>query len=131
LVSTHQQNRAVVLRAHQLLPFIQPEKETHMSDPVVDKIQANPKYQELKSKRTSFGVILTILMLVVYYGYIALIAFDKPFLAQPIGAGVTSLGIPLGFGVIIFTIAITAYYVSRANNEFDTLTAEILKDASK
>jgi uncharacterized membrane protein (DUF485 family) len=44
---------------------------------------------------------------------------------------VTSLGIPLGFGVIIFTIAITAYYVSRANNEFDTLTAEILKDASK
>ena len=102
-----------------------------MSDPVVDKIQANPKYHELKSKRTSFGVFLTILMLVVYYGYIALIAFDKPFLAQPIGAGVTSLGIPIGMGVIIFTIAITAYYVNRANNEFDTLTAEILKDASK
>lgn len=102
-----------------------------MSDPVVDKIQANPKYQELKSKRTSFGVILTILMLVVYYGYIALIAFNKPFLAQPVGAGVTSVGIPIGMGVIVFTIAITAYYVNRANNEFDTLTAEILKDASK
>ncbi len=102
-----------------------------MSDPVVDKIQANPKYQELKSKRTSFGVILTILMLVVYYGYIALIAFNKPFLAQPVGAGVTSVGIPIGMGVIVFTIAITAYYVNRANNEFDTLTAEILKEASK
>ena len=102
-----------------------------MSDPVVDKIQANPKYQELRSKRTKFGVVLTILMLVVYYGYIALIAFNKPFLAQPIGAGVTTLGIPLGMGVIVFTIAITAFYVNRANNEFDTLTAEILKDASK
>jgi uncharacterized membrane protein (DUF485 family) len=34
------------------------------------------------------------LMLVVYYGYIALIAFNKPFLAQPIGNGVTTLGIP-------------------------------------
>ena len=102
-----------------------------MSDPVVDKIQANPKYQELRSKRTKFGVVLTILMLVVYYGYIALIAFNKPFLAQPIGAGVTTLGIPLGMGVIVFTIAITAFYVNRANNEFDALTAEILKDASK
>ena len=102
-----------------------------MSDPVVDKIQANPKYQELRSKRTKFGVTLTILMLVVYYGYIALIAFNKPFLAQPIGAGVTTLGIPIGMGVIVFTIVITAFYVNRANSEFDALTAEILKDASK
>ena len=102
-----------------------------MSDPVVDKIQANPKYQELRSKRTKFGVTLTILMLVVYYGYIALIAFNKPFLAQPIGAGVTTLGIPIGMGVIVFTILITAFYVNRANSEFDALTAEILKDASK
>jgi len=102
-----------------------------MSDPLVEKIQANPKYHELKSKRTSFGVLLTIVMLVVYYGYIALIAFNKPFLAQPIGDGVTSIGIPIGMGVIIFTIAITAFYVNRANTEFDNLTAEILKDASK
>ena len=36
------------------------------------------------------------LMLFVYYGYIALIAFNKPFLAQPIGNGVTTLGVPLG-----------------------------------
>ena len=102
-----------------------------MSDPVVDKIQRHPKYLELRSKRNRLGVTLTILMLIVYYGYIALIAFDKSFLAQPIGAGVTSLGIPIGMGVIIFTIAITGLYVRRANGEFDTLTKEILKDASK
>ncbi|NVO07854.1 MAG: DUF485 domain-containing protein [Rhodoferax sp.] len=102
-----------------------------MSDPVVDKIQKNPKYQELRSKRTSFGWTMTLLMMVVYYGYIALIAFNKPFLAQPIGAGVTTLGIPIGMGVIVFTIIITAIYVRRANSEFDDLTAEILKDASK
>ena len=102
-----------------------------MIDPVVTKIQNNPKYLELRSKRNRLGVTLTILMLVVYYGYIALIAFDKSFLAQPIGAGVTSLGIPIGMGVIIFTIAITGIYVRRANGEFDALTKEILKDASK
>ena len=102
-----------------------------MSDPVVDKIQSHPKYLELRAKRNRLGVFLTILMLIVYYGYIALIAFNKPFLAQPIGAGVTSLGIPIGMGVIIFTIVITGIYVRRANGEFDTLTKEILKDASK
>ena len=102
-----------------------------MSDPVIEKILKNPKYQELQSKRNSFGWLLAILMLVVYYGYIALIAFNKPFLAQPLGAGVTSVGIPIGMGVIIFTIAITGIYVRRANSEFDALTKEILKDAAK
>lgn len=102
-----------------------------MIDPVVTKIQNNPKYLELRSKRNRLGVTLTILMMVVYYGYISLIAFDKEFLAKPIGAGVMSLGIPIGMGVIIFTIAITGLYVRRANGEFDALTQEILKEASK
>lgn len=102
-----------------------------MHDPVVDKIQQHPKYIELRKKRNSFGWSLTLLMMVVYYGYIALIAFNKPFLAQPIGAGVTSLGIPIGMGVIVFTVLITAIYVRRANSEFDDLTTEILKDVSK
>ena len=102
-----------------------------MTDPVVDKIQQHPKYMELRKKRTSFGWSLTLLMMVVYYGYIALIAFNKPFLAQPIGSGVTSMGIPIGMGVIIFTIVITGIYVRRANSEFDDLTTAILKDVSK
>ncbi len=102
-----------------------------MNDPMVDKIQKNPKYLELRRKRNAFGWLLTLLMMVVYYGYIALIAFNKPFLAQPIGAGVISLGIPIGMGVIVFTVLITAIYVRRANREFDALTTDILKDASK
>ncbi|MGV8803878.1 MAG: DUF485 domain-containing protein [Polaromonas sp.] len=100
-------------------------------DPMVARIEANPKYHELRRKRNVFGWSMTALMLVVYYGYIALIAFDKKFLAQPIGPGVTTLGIPLALGVIVFTIVITGLYVRRANGEFDRLTAEILKEASK
>jgi len=102
-----------------------------MTDPVVARIRNNPKYQELKQKRNSFGWFLAILMLVVYYGYIALIAFNKPFLAQPTGSGVTTLGIPIGMGVIIFTILITGIYVRRANSEYDRLTAEILAEETK
>nr|WP_162455087.1 DUF485 domain-containing protein [Pseudoxanthomonas kalamensis] len=104
---------------------------TEATDPMVARIEANPKYQELKRKRNSFGWLLTILMLIVYYGYIGLIAFDKELLAKPLGEGVTTLGIPVGMGVIVFTIIITGIYVRRANGEYDRLTAEILEDAKQ
>ena len=99
-----------------------------MKDDLNERIRANPKYQELKSKRSSFGWLLTIIMLVVYYGYILMIAFNKEFLAQKLGAGVTSVGIPIGVGVIVFTILITGVYVRRANSEFDALTEQLLKE---
>ena len=102
-----------------------------MTDPAIEKIQRDPAYQQLRSKRNKLGLTLTVLMLVVYYGYVALIAFDKEFLAQPIGAGVTTLGIPIALFVIVFTVAITLFYIRRANNEFDQLTQQILKDAQK
>ena len=102
-----------------------------MEQQLADKIAANPDYQLLKSKRSRLGWILTFAMLIVYYGYIALIAFDKEFLAKPIGTGVTTLGIPIGVGVILFAIIITGIYVRRANTEFDALTEEILKEVRK
>ncbi len=102
-----------------------------MKDDLVQRISAHPKYQELKRKRTRFGWTLTALMLIVYYGFVLLVAFDKPLLAQRMGDGVMTLGMPIGFGVIIFTIAITAYYVNRANAEFDTLSDAVAKDVLK
>ena len=38
---------------------------------------------------------------------------------------------PIGFGVIVFTVIITAYYVRRANSEFDELTDAISKAVLK
>ena len=70
-------------------------------------------------------------MMVVYYGFILLVAFDKPFLAQKLGGGVTTMGMPLGVAVIVFTIVITAIYVRRANGEFDALTEQIVKGVLK
>ena len=102
-----------------------------MSDPIVERIQRNPKYQQLKRTRSRYGWTLAILMLVVYYGYIGLIAFDKEFLAKPMGAGVTTIGIPIGMAVIVFSIVITGLYVRRANGEFDAMTREIIEEATK
>ena len=101
------------------------------TDPNIDRIRSHPQYQVLRTKRNRLGWTLTVAMLVVYYGFIALIAFDKPFLARPVGTGVTTLGIPIGLAVIVFTVAIVGYYVRRANSEFDTITARVLKEAVK
>ena len=102
-----------------------------MEKNLADRIAADPNYQLLKSTRSRFGWILTIAMLVVYYGYITLIAFDKEVLATRIGDGVMTWGIPLGFGVIIFTILVTGIYVRRANSEFDELNEKIKREALK
>ncbi len=102
-----------------------------MEDDLVSKISTHPKYIELKAKRSSFGWWLTLAMMVVYYGFILLVAFNKPFLSQKLGAGVMTMGIPIGFGVIVFTIVITAFYVQRANSQFDDLTEAIRKGVLK
>lgn len=102
-----------------------------MANDTAARIAANPKYQHLVQTRSRFGWILTIMMMLVYYGYIAIIAFNKEFLSQRLGEGVTTVGIPIGLGVIVFTIVITGIYVKRANTEFDQLTSEIIKESSK
>jgi uncharacterized membrane protein (DUF485 family) len=102
-----------------------------METDLVHRIASHPSYIELKHKRTTFGWWLTAAMMVVYYGFILLVAFGKPFLSQRIGSGVMTWGIPIGFGVIVFTIVITAYYVNRANREFDDLAEAVRKAVLK
>jgi uncharacterized membrane protein (DUF485 family) len=102
-----------------------------MQDDMVRRIKSNPKYLHLVSTRKNFGWLLTALMMIVYYGYILLIAFDKEFLAMKTGEGVMSLGVPIGLGVIVFTVAITGIYVRRANPEFDEMSKQIVQEVSK
>ncbi|MEO8526361.1 MAG: DUF485 domain-containing protein [Caldimonas sp.] len=100
-----------------------------MASDLTTRILSDPNYQALKARRTRFGWLLTLAMLVVYYGFIVLVAFDKPFLATRIGTGVTTIGMPIGLAVIVFTVIITAIYVRRANSEYDALTEQIAKAA--
>lgn len=83
------------------------------------------KYKKLVRTRTRYGWLMTALMLIVYFGYIYLVAYRKDFLAQTFPGSVISYSIPIGVGVIVFTIVLTGIYVRRANNEFDRLIEEI------
>ncbi len=96
-----------------------------------ERIYRNPKFQELVSRRSSFGWTLAIIMLVIYYGFILLVAFGKGFLATRIGAGVMTIGIPIAFGVIVIAFILTAIYVSKANSDFDQLSNELQREVTR
>ena len=98
-----------------------------MEDDLTHRIASHPSYIELKHKRTVLGWWLSLAGVIAYYGFILLVAFDKPFLARKLGSGVTTVGMPLGVAVIVFTIVITWIYVRRANSEFDAMTEQIVK----
>ncbi len=103
-----------------------------MSQEISNKIAANPAFQRFVSKRNNYSVLMTILGALAYYGFILLVAYNPAFLAQKLGTGMTaSVGVPLGIGVIVFTIVITWIFVRRSNTEFDDEAAAILKEATK
>ena len=98
-----------------------------MEQDVVQRVKADPNYQELVRTRSRFGWTLTWAMMIVYYGFILLVAFNKEFMSRRLGDGVMTWALPLGLFVILFTIIVTAIYVRRANSQYDDLTDAIRK----
>jgi uncharacterized membrane protein (DUF485 family) len=98
---------------------------------VIARVTANPKFLQFVAMRNRYSIIMTIVSAAAYYGFILLVAFDKELLAKKIGPGVTSLGVPLGVAVIVFTIILTWIYVRRANSEFDDTNEALIKEATK
>jgi len=102
-----------------------------MNKELVEKIKANPDYQELVSKKNALAVKLSIAMLVVYFTFILTIAFNPSVLGTPLSTNsVTTIGIPVGIAIIVFAFILTGIYTVRANGEFDDLANKV-KQAAK
>jgi uncharacterized membrane protein (DUF485 family) len=87
------------------------------------------EFKGLINRRWTLSIILTIVLFVVYYGYILLIGYDKSFLAKKIGE-FTTLGIPIGVLVIVGAWVLTAIYVNWGNShdaDFQRLKDEVIK----
>jgi uncharacterized membrane protein (DUF485 family) len=100
----------------------------NMEDQLAQRIRSNPKFVELERTRKTFAWTLTIIMLLIYYGFILLVAFTPGLLALNVGGQIT-LGFPLGLGVILSAVVLTGIYVFRANGRFDTLNRSIVESA--
>lgn len=92
------------------------------------RVLENPAFQSLVRERSRFAWSLLAVMLVIYYGFILLVAFAKPLLATKVGGGVTSVGIVIGLAVIASACVLTGLYVQRANSRFDELTRKLTKE---
>jgi uncharacterized membrane protein (DUF485 family) len=94
------------------------------------EIEQNPKFQELVATRKKLGWTLSIIMLAIYFGFILLVAFDKPLLGAPLAAGsIATVGIVLGLFVIVSAFLLTGFYVSKANARYDELTRQIVEES--
>ena len=96
-----------------------------MTKETVERIKNNPDYQKLVKTRNKFAWTLSIIMLVVYYAFILVIAFDPSLLGAKTGAGVMTIGIPVGISIIVIAFILAGIYTRRANGEFDTLTQQV------
>ena len=81
------------------------------------------------AERLKLGLILTTLMLIFYFGFILLVAFDKPLLSILLSPGL-SLGILLGGLVIVSAWVLSMIYVLWANGRYDRIVAEALSAAT-
>lgn len=101
------------------------------SDQLLQRVQSDPQFHELVRRRSRLAWLLTALMIVIYFGFVLTIAYNKEFLAQSLSGGVTTVGIPVGIGVILSAFVLTGIYVARANTAFDDLTKQIIERLKK
>ena len=78
----------------------------------------------LSRQRWRVAIALSAIMILVYFGFVLLIAFDKPRVAQLLLPGL-SLGILMGALVIVATWIVTWVYVRWANKHLDTRVAQL------
>lgn len=86
----------------------------------------SPDFKKLVSTRWTVSIILLVLLFIVYYGYIFLIAWAKPFMIQKIGV-VTTMAIPLGVAVIVLSWVLTIVYIIWGNTSYDSNVKKIIE----
>src|SRR5262245_57643093 len=115
-------------RSPYIAPSTRGSKHRDMAVSNLAKIEQDPNYQELVRRRSSLGWMLSLIMLVIYFGFILLVAYAPKFLGTPLGHGVTTIGIPIGLSVIVLAFLLTGIYVRKANSAYDTLIRKIVED---
>lgn len=90
----------------------------------VIEILESEKFKELVKKRLTVSLTLTAIMLIVYFGFILVVAFQKDLLAAKLVGNIT-LGLPVGIGIIVFAWLLTGIYTRWANKKYDKAVREL------
>jgi uncharacterized membrane protein (DUF485 family) len=89
------------------------------------------QFRSLAAARWRIAITLTAVMVAIYFGFILLIAYDKPLMGRLITRGL-SVGVLLGALVIVFSWVLTWVYVRWANTHYDAGMNEVRRaDAAR
>lgn len=85
---------------------------------------ARAQIERLSAARWRIAIALTAAMMAIYFGFILLVAYNKPLLGQQIVPGM-SVGILLGALVIVTAWALIGVYTRWANRHYDAEVARL------
>ncbi len=103
-----------------------------MSSEMYERMRSNPKFQKLVTVRGRFQWTLSIIVLVMFYGYFMFIAFAPGVLGKKIAEeSMWPIGYTVELFLFVFFWLTTLYYVYRANTEFDEMTQDLIKEAQE
>jgi uncharacterized membrane protein (DUF485 family) len=86
------------------------------------EILADPSFRKLASARAKLRWSLSIVTLIMFFGFIALISTAREALGVTVAGSAMPLGLVLVLAVIAMIVTLTGIYVRRSNSLFDELT---------
>jgi uncharacterized membrane protein (DUF485 family) len=81
----------------------------------------DPAFKELALARARLRWSLSIVTLIMFFGFIALISTAKAVLSTTIGGSAIPLGLVLALSMVVLVVVLTGIYVQRSNSRFDEL----------
>jgi uncharacterized membrane protein (DUF485 family) len=87
-------------------------------------VKYTDQLRALDAARWRIAIALTIAMMVLYFGFILLVAYNKPLLTGLVAPGL-SVGILFGALVIVAAWVLIWVYVRWANRRYDTMIAAL------
>lgn len=92
------------------------------------RILADPKFQSLAAGRARLRWGLSILTLVMFFGFVVLISTARGALAATVAGSAIPLGLVLAFAMILLVVVLTGIYVLQSNARFDELNGALTRE---
>jgi len=83
--------------------------------------ERSPEFRELVSRKRRFVVPATIFFLVWYFGFVVLAGYAPDFMGREFITDGLTVGYALALSQFVMTWVLGAWYLRKADNEFDPL----------
>lgn len=97
----------------------------------IELVRRHPAFIQLVRRKQALYWSLSLIMLVIYFGFVLLVAFSPSTLGQSLSGGVTTVGMLVGVVIVLLAFALTGFYVYRANHVIDPLNDTLKQECAQ